>query len=932
MRNTHRRLLLGVLGVVSLCEQMLGTQDGSLPMIRLGPALVLAGLLLCAPGEMAGFAMMALAVDMLALALAPHAQTTAAALALHGGCMVGTALLVAWRLRRRIAALQDHVTLPLLLDLTTAAVAMAVPLGLADATLIHGRHSATTANLLFGHIGPIVLGIITLLPLILMRKGPRRLSQPHVLGPFRHGLLLFPAVLVVVSFLWPTPVLAVLMPVAMATVTLELSLRETLLCMILAAMAATCTAAMAGHGIVPAIGPAELDAIRARWLSWMVGQVTLSVAINALRHRAGHATWLLDQHQAMLDAMPETAFRADLAGCWTWVSPAWTTLTGQPGDAIIGQPMADSFALYQRGQLTAAMARVVQDGARTLRLTLCPREGEVDISLAPMRDATGAVQGICGTMRDVTRESAALKAARQAETSWHELCDAAPVGIVRCDPRGIVTYANWAAELTALGAQEPLLGRPLRGWLGDDPAFDMVALDAILTMPGAQTKHELAIGSLERPLWLSVVVTAKFEPSGRRIGYVVAVADITARKRLERELIDARHSAEAAAAAKSAFLANVSHEIRTPMNGVVGLSELLLERDLDETSRRYARLIGESGTMMMELLTGVLDLAKLDAGRLTFADNLVDLRQLLGDSMALMGAPATRKGLDTRLDIAADLPAVMHGDRLRLRQILANLIGNAVKFTAQGHVALRAHASGTMLHIAVEDTGIGIAPEDQAHVFEDFVQSGRNAARARGTGLGLPITQRLVVAMGGRIWLESAVGHGTTLHLELPARFVQERRRAPVMAPAIATPARMLNVLVVEDNLTNQIIATGMLKRLGHASATAGDGAVVVERVAAAQADGAPFDVVLMDMLMPVMDGLDAARALRGAGYDAARLPIVAVTANAYDEDIAACLAAGMQGHLAKPLNMARLGEVLASLAERRGMPPMPQAERRARL
>jgi PAS domain S-box-containing protein len=415
--------------------------------------------------------------------------------------------------------------------------------------------------------------------------------------------------------------------------------------------------------------------------------------------------------------------------------------------------------------------------------------------------------GIAGIIRDVTRENEALHAARQAEASWRELCDAAPVGIMRCDPRGIVTYANWAAELTALGAQAPLLGHPLRAWLGDDPAFDMAALEAALTMPGAQIGHERETGTAERRLWLSVTVTAKFDPAGRRLGYVVAATDITARKRLERELIDARHSAEAAAAAKSAFLANVSHEIRTPMNGVVGLSELLLERLSDETSRRYARLIGESGATMMELLGGVLDLAKLDAGRLTFADNLVDLRRLLGDSLALIGAPATRKGLETRLEIDPALPAVMHGDRLRLRQILANLIGNAVKFTEHGHITLHAHAEGERLHITVEDSGIGIAPEDQIHVFEEFVQSGRNAQRASGTGLGLPITRRLVEAMGGQITLDSAVGQGTRVHLDLPARFVAERRKAPRAQTPVPASARALNVLVVEDNLTNQIIA-----------------------------------------------------------------------------------------------------------------------------
>jgi CheY-like chemotaxis protein len=331
----------------------------------------------------------------------------------------------------------------------------------------------------------------------------------------------------------------------------------------------------------------------------------------------------------------------------------------------------------------------------------------------------------------------------------------------------------------------------------------------------------------------------------------------------------------------------MSAMIRTPMNGVVGLSELLLERLSDETSRRYARLIGESGATMMELLGGVLDLAKLDAGRLTFADNLVDLRRLLGDSLALIGAPATRKGLETRLEIDPALPAVMHGDRLRLRQILANLIGNAVKFTEHGHITLHAHAEGERLHITVEDSGIGIAPEDQIHVFEEFVQAGPAGQRH---GLGLPIARRLVEAMGGRSgwtarWDRERDASG------LPAKFRDDRRAAPARPQPRPGSDRALNVLVVEDNLTNQIIAAGMLKRLGHH----GDGGRW--RPGRGHGDGC-------DRWPPLRCGADghadAGDGRAGGGACLARggrgpdhLPIVAVTANAYEEDIAACLARG---------------------------------------
>jgi signal transduction histidine kinase/CheY-like chemotaxis protein len=909
---SRKGVLLAVLALVSLCEQVLAAHDATLPMIRLGPALVLAGLLLCRKDEIASFALMALTVDMLTRALVPHAATGPAGIALHGACDVGMAVAAAWHLRRRQVDLRAPLDLRRLLDVAATAMVMAAPPALADAALNHEPARLSSAHLLFGHIGPLVLGTLTLVPLMLMRRD----EVARAFRPVRALLPLVPGALVAFSFVWPTPVLAVLMPMMMVLVTLGLGLREALLSLVLAALAGTCTGALGGHGPVPVMAPDALDAIRARWLSWMAGQLTLSVAINAARRAAARAQGLYRDSKAMLDALPEVAFRADDQGHWRWLSPAWQALGGEA--EARRRPMAALFTPAGQDRLAAALA---QGKPATLRLSMAGDDParEVDLSLAPM-----AGGGFAGTIRDVSDSSAALRLAREAEAGWHELCDAAPVGIARCDARSIVTYANWAAQLTALGAQARVPGRPLRDWLADDPAFDLATLEARLTMPGDQISHALQLGRL----WLSVVVTARFDPLGRRDGYVVATADITARKRLEGELIEARQSAEAAAEAKSAFLANVSHEIRTPMNGVIGLSDLLLERVEDETSRNYARLIGQSGATMMELLGGVLDLAKLDAGRLTFAQDTVDLHRLLGDSMALMGAPATRKGLETRLEIAPDLPALMRGDRLRLHQILANLIGNAVKFTAAGHITLRAHAEGDTLRIAVADTGIGIAAEDQADVFEDFVQVGRHAQRATGTGLGLPITRRLVMAMGGQIWLESMPGQGTCVHLALPASFTRERRAAKPAAPTPPVEARGLHVLVVEDHVTNQIIAGGMLRRLGHRHAVAGDGALALACVEEAAARGDPFDAVLMDMLMPEMDGMEAARALRAAGHDASSLPIVAVTANAWEEDIAACMAAGMQGHLAKPLNLPRLGAVLRDLTKARAVGP---ADRRAK-
>jgi hypothetical protein len=421
------RLLPGVLAVVGLFEQTLGARDATLPLIRLGPALVLMGLMLCAPGEMASFAMMALAVDMLVMVI--HGHATPMAMVLHGLCMVGMALATAWGLRRRMGPLRNRtVTLRNLLDLTTGGAVMALPLALADAALTHGRHGVPTANLLFGHIGPIMLGVVTLLPLVLMRR--RKEGTTNATRQLRCARLYpFPAMLVSASFVWPTPVLAVLMPVAMVAVTLELTLRETMLSIMLAAAAATGMAALAdpglGHGIVPIPDPDALDAIRARWLSWMMGTITLSVAVHALRRRALLAESLQDQTMVMLNAIPEAAFRADVAGHWTWLSPGWAAMGG---GAPIGRPMIEAFAPNQRDRLSAAIARQGKDGPipATLRLTLdtAPQSTrEVDLSLTAMPGG----KGIAGIIRDITLT--ARPCARHATQGQL-------ARTVRCRPRG----------------------------------------------------------------------------------------------------------------------------------------------------------------------------------------------------------------------------------------------------------------------------------------------------------------------------------------------------------------------------------------------------------------------------------------------------------------------------------------------------------------
>ncbi len=421
--------------------------------------------------------------------------------------------------------------------------------------------------------------------------------------------------------------------------------------------------------------------------------------------------------------------------------------------------------------------------------------------------------------------------------------------------------------------------------------------------------------------------------SGAPKSYIVSARDVTARVELEALMDRARRHAENAAAAKSQFLANISHEIRTPMNGVLGFAELMLSDPLPEKTRRHARLIVESGKAMMRLLNDVLDFSKIEAGQVAITLEPVALHDLIEDCARLMSANAEQKGLTLEAVFAADVPAEIVCDSLRLRQIVLNLIGNAVKFTAEGgvriDVAVRGDPAAATLEIAVSDTGIGI-PEIQIDaIFRPFEQ-GENSVSRRygGTGLGLSISRQLAGLLGGTLSAHSSEGSGARFILALPlaeplpgpmatTRGAAEHRERPAPPPALSLPVLPpvgYRILLAEDHDINRLLAREMLERLGQRVTVAVDGSEAVAAVLREQRAERPFDLVLMDVQMPVCDGYAATRAIRAAGIGADLLPIAALTANAYAEDVAQAKAAGMQEHLAKPLDFAALAALLARM------------------
>ena len=389
----------------------------------------------------------------------------------------------------------------------------------------------------------------------------------------------------------------------------------------------------------------------------------------------------------------------------------------------------------------------------------------------------------------------------------------------------------------------------------------------------------------------------------------------------ERGLVEAeraaRHAAEAANRAKSQFLADMSHELRTPLNAVLGYAQLLtMDGGLSARQARGLDTIHKSGQHLLELINDILDLARIEAGRTELNPEAVNLRELLQTVVNLMRVKADEKRLAFVFEAGAGLPGAVMADERRLRQVLLNLLGNAIKFTDQGTVTLRADAQGkgpgqVLLRLEVEDTGVGMRPEEMQRIFEPFEQVGDAQRRAGGTGLGLAITRALVNDMGGQVHVSSEPGRGSRFSVELPLPVVQPAEAAPRQAaagvPRYQGPAR--RVLVVDDVVANRDLMCDFLTKAGFQVAQASDGS---ELLAAAKSFRP--DLILMDSVMPSVDGLEATRRLR-RDADLAAVPVIAVSASATAEHRAACLQAGVNVFLTKPVSLetlhAHIGEQL---------------------
>jgi len=708
--------------------------------------------------------------------------------------------------------------------------------------------------------------------------------------------------------------------------------------------------------------PDDLPAMHARMATSGPGEIVESEV--RFRLKSGEYLWIAARRQmtadgyhivSMRDATAERARTQELeearrtrkmlgasagVGIWSydptthriWWSDELVTMLGIDPEQV---DAPDAFAKLvhwrDRKRTLAFLGRAVHTGEPAqFEHRIRTRGGgwiavRVTIRTEPAKDGVFSLKGMSEDIteladaRDAARrgEQQMRRAEREAQASATRLklaLEAAEAGVYEIDH---VAKTFWASpEFERLTGQKNATydeATHLRfpGFHPDDLEHVRGSFRALHS--GSKQSGEAFEARIIRPdgetRWIRVSHHLKVSRKGRWLKAVGLVQDFDERKRQELALIEAQQAAEAGAEAKAAFLANMSHEIRTPMNGVMGVLHLLKSEQLTQDGRRMLEEALSCGRMLAELLNDVIDFSKIEAGRLELACEPVDVAAVVDGVARLLRPQADAKGLKVAIDVDPQVGWV-RADPVRLRQALFNLVGNAVKFTEQGSVTIRCYTpTRATLRFEVADTGVGIPEAAQARIFERFDQGDASTTRRfGGSGLGLAITKRLAEMMSGDVGFTSKEDEGSVFWLEIAAE--------PAAAQTIHAdePSPMLNglrILVVEDNGTNRMIASKLLESFGASVATAADGYLGVEA-----AEQGAFDVILMDVQMPGIDGLEAARRIRQLGGDAAKTPIVALTANVLAHQQRRYLDAGMDGVVGKPISPGALIAEIARLME----------------
>ena len=658
---------------------------------------------------------------------------------------------------------------------------------------------------------------------------------------------------------------------------------------------------------------------------------------------------------ALLFAVPDMMFRVNREGVFLEYIPTPDVPPDMAPASFVDKKLSDVMPEETARRIREHLERALQTGDMQLFEHELPTANGSRIFESRIV-AIDAEQALI-IARDIADRKKAEEAIRDSEARIRAVVDNAVDGIVTIDSDGMLQSFNPAAEV-----------------IFDHPAAEVIGQSVSILMPepdrslhGGYIANYMETGKAKILGLVQEVMGQRRDGStfpmelavneflvGGRKAFTGIVRDISDRREVEfalevqaaeletanremeaaqQELQLAMQEVQKASAAKSEFLANMSHEIRTPMNAIIGMTELTLDTELVSTQREYLEAAKESADLLLELINDILDLSKIEAGKLTLEATEFSLRVVLDQLTKTLAIRAREKGLDLIYKVDDQVPDQLVGDPTRLRQIFLNLLSNAIKFTEDGSVAIavicnRGEGSAIELEVAVRDTGIGIPQDKLDTIFESFTQADRSTTRQYGgTGLGLGISSELVEMMQGRIWVESETGRGSTFHFTAT---MQVGEASPVadgsptssshstyaqVPTGLDKPASRLKILVVEDNHFNQMVALGILEKDRHEVSIAENGRVALE-----QLERQVFDVVLMDVEMPEMDGIEATQAIRERERDSTvHVPIIGLTAHAMQGDEDRCLAAGMDAYVPKPIKRDLLMLTLARLTSGKG-------------
>ncbi len=650
-----------------------------------------------------------------------------------------------------------------------------------------------------------------------------------------------------------------------------------------------------------------------------------SDAQNSVPTRADPELYYL----ALIEELPAYLACKDRDGKFTVVTNKFAQLFENTPQEIIGKSDFDFYPQEMATRLQSEDRQVIETGELLITeksIDDGDRRQHYEVRKSPVHDADGNIVGVQTIFWDITDQKKAEKLLQDERDMLQTIMDNLPDFIYVKDSSGKYVVVNQAVQkILGAGSVDEVVGKTNFDFLPHEQADPERADDNQVISTGQPLieREERMSNQEGDDIWILTSKLPLRDSAGKVTGLVGIDRDITHLKATESELRAAKDTADLANRAKGDFLANMSHEIRTPMNAIIGMTDLLLETQLSETQREYLNMVQDSGESLLALINDILDFSKIDAGKLELEYAAFDIRESLGDTMKSLGLRAYAKGIELAVNVDNQIPKLLIGDAGRIRQIVVNLVGNAIKFTEKGEVVLEIlcesqDEENATLHFSVSDTGIGISPAKCKTVFEEFEQADASTTRRfGGSGLGLAISSRLVGLMGGRIWVDSQEGIGSKFQFSVTLGIDETQRETQRNEQLVVISG--LRVLVVDDNATNRRILKDMLTNWGMSPITASGAAQAIQTLADADAEKDPIKFIISDVNMPDVDGIQLAQEILNKKLlDGSS--IIMLTSGARPDDANQLREIGVPNHLIKPIKQSELFETIVTSMDQQGL------------